>query len=66
VWLAANLGSAEESDVAPAPTINLEALALTAEAKAEDARRELWKVFALIAFCVLMLEWWVYNRRVYV
>lgn len=66
VWFAANLASAEESDLAPAGKIDLESLALTAEPKAEEARRELWKIFALVAFAVLMLEWWVYNRRVYV
>ncbi len=66
VWFAANLSSAEESDVAPAAKIELESLALTAEAKSEEARRELWKAFAVAAFLVLMVEWWIYNRRIYV
>jgi len=67
VWFAANLASAEESDLGPATKIDLEAQREAhAEAKAEEARRELWKIFALAAFVVLMLEWWVYNRRVYV
>src|SRR5581483_6978448 len=58
-WFAANLASAEESDIGPAEKVELEGQpAAKAEAKAEEARRELWKAFALVAFGVLMLEWW--------
>lgn len=66
VWFAANLCSAEESDVAPAAGIELENLPIKAEAKAQEPRREAWKLAALLAFLVLLFEWWVYNRRVYV
>jgi hypothetical protein len=69
VHFAANLASAEESDMGPAASIELtndRDKDVKAEGKAEEARRELWKIFVLVAFGVLMLEWWVYNRRVYV
>jgi hypothetical protein len=66
VWFAANVASADESDITPAATVELESRPVKGEAKAEEARRELWKLFALLAFLVLMVEWWVYNRRVYV
>jgi hypothetical protein len=65
-WFAANIASPDESDIGPAPTIELESRPLSAESKAEEARRELWKALALAAFLILMLEWWVYNRRIYV
>jgi hypothetical protein len=69
VYFAANLASAEESDMGPAEKIELvndRDKEVKAEGQAEEARRELWKIFVLVAFGVLMLEWWVYNRRVYV
>ena len=65
-WFAANLCSPEESDIAPAAGLELENLPVKAEAKAQEPRREAWKIAALLAFLVLLLEWWVYNRRVYV
>jgi hypothetical protein len=65
-WFAANIASSDESDIGPATSIELESRPLVAETKAEEARRELWKALALAAFAILMLEWWVYNRRVYV
>ncbi|HZU97694.1 MAG TPA: hypothetical protein VFF73_13420, partial [Planctomycetota bacterium] len=66
VWFAANVSSADESDITPAATVELESRPVKGESKAEEARRELWKLFAVLAFLVLMVEWWVYNRRVYV
>lgn len=33
---------------------------------AADAVRELWHWFLLAAAAVLILEWWIYNRRAYV
>jgi hypothetical protein len=66
LYFAANLASSDESEIAPAATIELENLPVSGEVKAQEARRELWKLGAILAFLVLMLEWWVYNRRVYV
>ena len=32
----------------------------------EPARRELWRFLLLAALGVLLFEWYIYNRRVYV
>ncbi len=39
---------------------------VAAQSHWEPARRELWRMLLLIAIGVLMLEWYIYNRRVYV
>ena len=31
----------------------------------EVARQELWRPLVWIALAVLLLEWYIYNRRVY-
>lgn len=63
---AANL--LDEGEVAIAPTEVLQVAGRGAPAvdEAVEAPRELWKALALIALAVVMLEWWVYNRRVFV
>ena len=33
---------------------------------ATPARKELWRLFLLLALGVLLLEWYIYNRRVYI
>ncbi|MBI3724500.1 BatA domain-containing protein [bacterium] len=65
-FFAGNLASLDESDIAPADEIPLKSGPVAGEAKASDTRHEVWKLLVLIAFFVLMLEWYVYNRRVYV
>ncbi|MEZ6184276.1 MAG: BatA and WFA domain-containing protein [Planctomycetota bacterium] len=63
---AANLSDQEESEVAPAESLELaERDPVAAEASAEAPRRDLWKWATLAALALIMLEWWVYNRRVY-
>ena len=37
-----------------------------AELSTTSVRRELWKYLLLGALAVLILEWYIYNRRVYV
>ena len=39
---------------------------VTAELSTSPVRRELWKNLLLGALAVLILEWYIYNRRVYV
>ncbi len=39
---------------------------IAAQAELVPARRELWKWLLLSALAVLVLEWYIYNRRVYV
>jgi len=39
---------------------------VSAESPSSSVRRELWKLLLLGALVVLVLEWYIYNRRVYV
>jgi len=32
----------------------------------EPARRDAWKLLVLAALAVLLFEWYIYNRRVYI
>jgi hypothetical protein len=73
---AVNLGDRFESDVKlkPANSANGEAIAsleighidVSAATGAAPARKELWKVLLLAALVVLLFEWYIYNRRVYI
>ena len=31
----------------------------------QRVRREAWKLLAILALVVLVVEWYIYNRRVY-
>jgi hypothetical protein len=62
---AVNLLDAQESDIEPREVFQVGRDTI----KAEEERQQpydLWKWFALGALIVLMLEWYVYNRRVFV
>jgi len=39
---------------------------VAAQPSQTDVRRELWKPLLLLALVVLLLEWYIYNRRVYI
>ncbi|MCA8924175.1 MAG: BatA and WFA domain-containing protein [Planctomycetes bacterium] len=63
---AVNLSSQSESEIAPIEELALEERdAVQADASAEPPRRDLWKWATLAALALVMLEWWVYNRRTY-
>jgi hypothetical protein len=62
---AVNLLDAEESNIEPRPVITLGSDRVVA-GKESGQPRELWKWFALAALAVLILEWYVYNKRIYV
>ncbi len=60
-----NLLSPDESDVGARPSLALATREVRAQAGAgAPARRPLWPIAAALALAFLMLEWWVYNRRV--
>ena len=61
-----NLADARESDLAPLETITWSKREVTATAKALKENREFWLWPALLALGLVMLEWYVYNRRVYI
>jgi hypothetical protein len=64
---AVNLFHAPESDVRTSPEIQIgRGEPIEAQASAwEITRRELWKWLLLVGLIVLLVEWYVYNRRVY-
>ena len=63
---AVNLLDARESNTEPAESVLWGARQAVARARALKENREIWPWFLLAALAVLMLEWYVYNRRVYI
>ena len=75
---AVNLFNREESDVAlevrqegddgvkEVESIEIGFVDVTAQSPSTPIRKELWKPLLLMALVVLVLEWYIYNRRVYV
>ena len=62
---AVNLLDPNESNIEPRPSIQIGNERLTAGQQSTPPR-EMWKWFALAALLLLLLEWYIYNRRVYV
>ncbi|HEY2414142.1 MAG TPA: VWA domain-containing protein [Pirellulaceae bacterium] len=62
---AVNLFDTRESDLTPAEEIEIGYEDVKAEKGQQVARKELWKWLALGALGMLMFEWYIYNRRVY-
>ncbi|MBX3386713.1 MAG: VWA domain-containing protein [Phycisphaeraceae bacterium] len=64
--LAANLADALESDTTPLPRLALAREVVSAEDadRLSDLTRRLWPYLLLAALGVIMLEWFVYNRKV--
>ena len=62
---AVNLFDERESDIRPAEEIRVGAETAKDQLAEMVSRRELWKPLALFAFVLLVLEWYIYNRRVH-
>jgi len=62
---AVNLFDRQESSIAPSPTIEFGNVQLAGQTGWEDARREIWKWLLMAALVILLVEWYIYNRRVY-
>lgn len=61
---AANLLDPAESDITPAQTLGLADRVVQASASADKGLLELWPFAVLAGLAVMLLEWWVYNKRV--
>ncbi len=63
-----NLFDEPESNIEPRPAGSIRIGYVDVEGRAtwEGSRRELWKPLLLVALAVLAVEWYIYNRRVYV
>ena len=62
---AVNLFDSRESNLRPAPSLNLGHTEVTSATASQPVRKELWKLVLLLGLGVLIFEWYVYNRRVY-
>jgi hypothetical protein len=62
---AVNLLDAEESNIEPRPVITIGSDRIVA-GQERGQPRDLWKWFAMAALALLLLEWYIYNRRVYI
>jgi hypothetical protein len=62
---AANLADAGESDIRPTREFKAGSTQVAAASTASSKNREIWRELLLAAFVVLLVEWYVYNRRVY-
>ena len=60
-----NLFDSLESDIVPVDELQTEYEAIAGVAAVERTRREAWKPLLLLALGVLVFEWYIYNRRVY-
>lgn len=62
---AVNMVDAEESVIEPEPRLVLENREVVGEEEELQSKKDMWKLVAGLALCFVMLEWWLYNRRVY-
>jgi len=65
IALAANLASADESDIAPSAELTLGGKKLAAPEAFEITRsQKLWWYFVLLALALIVVEWITYHRRI--
>jgi hypothetical protein len=64
---AVNLLDERESDIqpGPAPTIKIGHVEVKNQSGWESHRRESWRVLVAAGLVVLLVEWYIYNRRIY-
>ena len=60
------IGDSEETEQAAVAGIRIGNIDVAAAAGAAAARQELWRPILVLALLVLLLEWYIYHRRVYV
>jgi hypothetical protein len=61
-----NLFDTIESDIRPTEAIDPGYEEIVGQRGWETKRRELWKYLLIAGLIVLLIEWYIYNRRVYV
>ncbi len=65
-FYAANLLDAPESDLGTSTSLDLSNRIVSASNQGEITRlKEWWPWLLLGALCVMMFEWWIYNKKVY-
>ena len=64
--VAVNLFDETESNIAPLPELKLDEHVSAVTTKGvQRTRREAWKILVVLVLLVLLAEWYIYNRRVY-
>lgn len=61
---AVNLLSHAESRTAPRDKLDLGNRQIARRKQTQEVRKPLWRWFALAALAALMLEWWVFHRKI--
>jgi hypothetical protein len=59
-----NLFTSDESDITPRASISLSGNEVTPTAHEEIGQQEFWPWVGLLALIVLLIEWYVYQRRI--
>jgi hypothetical protein len=62
---AVNLLDSEESNIEPRAEINIGAVKVSSGV-VQSQPRDLWKWMALAALLLVLLEWFIYNRRIFI
>lgn len=62
---AVNLFDSRESNLTPRDSIKFPHEEVKGTKTREKARQETWKWILIVGLCVLVFEWYIYNRRVY-
>lgn len=65
-FFAANLADVDESAIAPAKELTVAGKKVVGDESAEESNQDMWKWAAIAALVLIMIEWWVYNRRTYI
>jgi hypothetical protein len=61
---AVNLFAPNESNITPQTSISLSGNEVAPSAREEIGQQEFWPWVALLALIVLLIEWYVYQRRI--
>lgn len=64
--VAANLLDPFESDITPSESVALASEIVSAASQREAGVERYWRYLLLAALGIIMLEWYIYNRKVYV
>ncbi|PQO33934.1 vWA domain-containing protein [Blastopirellula marina] len=65
-YFSVNIFDAQESEIQPKAEIETQWETIEGQSAWLPMRREFWKWLVVLALIVLLVEWYIYNRRVYV
>jgi hypothetical protein len=66
ITYAVSLADSAESDTTPAGAISVGESSVASVGAGRQSNRELWRELIIFAVVVLLVEWYIYNRRMYV